>query len=401
MDRAKWYKIHSWVGFKVSILMVFILVTGTLATVSHEIDWLTNPAKRVAPSSVTQVDVVAIYAAARERLADKHLINITLPIDPWFSAEVRYFEEEKKLHRVFFHPSTGEYLGDGRWYNWQRFFRQAHRHLMLPTIIGITIVGLLGVLMFVSLVSSLYIYNRWWTGFFRWPRTQNRKFFWGDIHRLLGVWSIWFVLIISVTGIWYLAEVWGLRGTLPSKGKPISELALTEPTLPSVDGFSTMWEHTKTHYPDLELKSVYFPQRKGQVVQFQGQASAILVRERANIATFDPVSNELLVMTRGEELSALTRVSEAADPLHFGTFGGLPTKLLYFVFGIVLSAMAITGVYIYGMRVAKVKRDTPAPRKMSWRAAYVDMKWGKWVSYVSLIVCSLLTVIIFGELVTI
>lgn len=381
--------------------MVFILVTGTLATISHEIDWITNPAKRVEPNTVTTVDVAVIYEAARARLPNKHLINITLPIDPWYSAEVRYFEEDKKLHRVFFHPTTGEYLGDGRWYNWQRFFRQAHRHLMLPTIIGITIVGLLGVFMFVSLVSSLYVYNRWWTGFLRWPRTQNRKLFWGDMHRLMGVWSIWFVLIISLTGTWYLAEVWGLRGTLPSNGKPVSELALAEATLPSVEAFEEMWETTKMQYPELALTSIYFPQRKGQVVQFQGQASAILVRERANIVTFDPISSELLVMTQGENLTALTRISEAADPLHFGTFGGLPTKLLYFVFGIILSAMAITGVYIYGMRVAKVKRDSSSPRKASWRAAYANMKWGKWLSYVLLFVCTLLTVVIFGELITV
>lgn len=55
MDRAKWLKVHSWVGFKVSILLCFVLITGTLAVLSHEIDWLTNPAMRISPSSVNEI----------------------------------------------------------------------------------------------------------------------------------------------------------------------------------------------------------------------------------------------------------------------------------------------------------------------------------------------------------
>ncbi len=35
-----WLDLHRWVGLKLSILLSFVLITGTLATVSHEIDWL-------------------------------------------------------------------------------------------------------------------------------------------------------------------------------------------------------------------------------------------------------------------------------------------------------------------------------------------------------------------------
>ncbi|MDX5331144.1 MAG: PepSY domain-containing protein, partial [Caulobacteraceae bacterium] len=38
-----WWEVHQWVGLKFSILLSFILLTGTLATLSHEIDWLLRP----------------------------------------------------------------------------------------------------------------------------------------------------------------------------------------------------------------------------------------------------------------------------------------------------------------------------------------------------------------------
>ncbi len=37
--RRVWLNVHRWFGLKLSILMSFILITGTLATVSHEIDF--------------------------------------------------------------------------------------------------------------------------------------------------------------------------------------------------------------------------------------------------------------------------------------------------------------------------------------------------------------------------
>ena len=41
----------------------------------------------------------------------------------------------------------------------------------------------------------------------------------------------------------------------------------------------------------------------------------------------------VLLRTDATDLSAHQRISEAADPLHFGTWGGLASKLVWFVFG--------------------------------------------------------------------
>ena len=38
--RKKLYNLHAWVGFQLSIVLFIILATGTIATISNEIDWL-------------------------------------------------------------------------------------------------------------------------------------------------------------------------------------------------------------------------------------------------------------------------------------------------------------------------------------------------------------------------
>lgn len=400
MNRAKWYKVHSWVGFKLSILISFVMITGTLAVLSHEIDWLTNSAKRVPPSTVDSLDWSRVYASAKTHMPNKQLLFMLAPVNSWFSAEIIYFDDAEKRHRQFFHPTTGEYLGNGRWYNWQRFFRMSHRHLMMPTKIGVSIVGFLGLLLFITFVTSLVIYKRWWAGFFRMPRTTHRKVFWGDLHRLLGVWCLWFLLVISITAIWYLAELWGARASYPERPKAVSETALAEPTMPTIATFDSMLAQLPGLYPELVVKHVIFPSKAGQAVIFQGQAEATLVRDRVNAVGFDPVTGEHLTTIKGEHQSFHVRLSEAADPLHFGTFAGLPSKLLYFVFGIAMSTLAISGTYIYGMRVARIGKHDEKPLKRTWQSASDGMRWGKWFSVSGILICGVLTVLLFSGTVT-
>lgn len=381
------------------MLMSFILITGTLAVFSHEIDWLTNSAKRVDSSTVQGMNWQAVYEGVQQHYGDLNYQNLRAPRDPWYSAELVYIIDGEERRRAFFHPTTGEFLGEGRWFNWQRFFRMSHRHLMMPTIIGVSIVGLLGVMLFISFISSFYIYPKWWRGFFRKPRTHHPKVFWGDMHRLMGVWSQWFILLISVTGIWYLVERWGGSASYPSKGKAITEQAITEPTNPTTNMFEQMLLQVNTEYPELEITNIRFPLKGGQGVAFTGSADAVLVRPRANLISFDPVSSERLAKNKGVDMSLHQRISEAADPLHFGYFGGMATKILYFVFGCLLSALALTGVYIFGMRVSKrPKADVSAP-KHYWLGALAKMRKGKWLSYVLIVICLLLTFINYTGLI--
>lgn len=415
MNRAKWFKVHSWVGVKLSILLCFVLITGTFAVVSNELDWLSNSAIRVNPDTVGEVNWTEIYqqASIEADARGQQLFRIIEPVDPWFAAQVLIKRENERLpQRLFFHPTTGEFLGDGRYFNWQRFFRDAHRYLMLAvaTTVGLTIVCSLGILMLISVITSFVVYKGWWRGFLRLPRRQNRKVFWADLHRLFGVWVIWLILLESLTGIWYLSERYGLRApkvervamqvvtpvnteqTKLGDNKP--EKAKPRVVLPTVATFSEIIDKKSHYYPALTIQQVGFDAKYGVVLQ--GQGEAVLVRARANEINFDPVTSEFLSLNKGEDLSIHGRISEAADPLHFGIFAGIYSKIVYFIFGLMLSTVAISGTYIYGMRVAKIGRSEVNPNKKIWTSALATMGWGKWFSYIVLTICIVITVILFG-----
>ena len=94
-----------------------------------------------------------------------------------------------------------------------------------------------------------------------------------------------------------------------------------------------------------------------------GRESGILVRDRANRIVVDPHNGRWLQQWATPDLTVHQRISEAADPLHFGTWAGLPGKLVYFLFGLILTSLSITGTYIYALRFLKIK-EAPSQRTM-------------------------------------
>lgn len=359
MKRRQWFDWHSWVGLKLSILMSFVLITGTFATVSSEIDWLFNEAVRAQNGQPPVLDWGAMLESAAQQHPEAKIISVSAPYALWFNAQIVATDAQQNRFRIYIDPVTHSVAGTGRWNNWQRFFRQTHRHLMLPTTIGITIVGLLALPLFVTLISSLYIYKRWWRGFFRWPDSINAsnsnlplrsaRLFWGSIHRLLGVWSLWFMLLMAVTGTWYLVEEWGGRASyvpIPNIDK-VNSAARVDITL------NALVEKAKLEFPALEISTILPGTQDDSVLLLQGQADAILVRHRANHVAISNTTGEVLDLRRGESLGLHERISEAADPLHFGTFGGAATRWLWFIFGVMLSALSISGVYLCGLRISR------------------------------------------------
>ncbi len=380
--RALWWRIHAWAGLKLSIFLVFILATGTLATLAYEIDWLIRPALRIAPRPEAPPRWGAMLENARETLPRGGSIGqLALGEEPFMAASATRFDATERPSFVYLDPATGEVTGTGSWVTVHRILRQAHRHLMLPTRVGVPIVSSLALLLLASMVSGLVTYRRFWTGLLRRPRTRkglpvlrDRRFM-GDAHRLAGLWSLPLLLVMIATGLWYLAESLGAAAPPPAAQQRARTLLADAPAAPPVSGamLDALVARARAAIPGLEVRAIRLPRRPGESLVVSGQASAWLVRDRANAVHFDPASGRLLAVSRGEELNLHQRISEAADPLHFGTFGGLAMKLLWFVLGLLLTGLAVSGVMITSLRLALAARD--APVRLSARAWIAMGAW--------------------------
>ena len=404
--RKRWFTLHSWIGLNLSLLMSFVLITGALATVSKEMDWLANPALRVYRIAHPQEkpNWAKLYENARLAFPEARILSLAAPSDPWLAAEALALDSEGERFRIYLDPASSQIQGVGRWRNWQRFFREIHRHLMLPIKVGVTIVGLLCVPLFMSFATGTVIYRKWWKGFVSYPQkrsrrakgpaaTRERRRFWGDMHRLMGVWSLWFILLMALTGAWYLAEQWGLQHSYPPLETPVSpgpeETAVEPPVLAEITARAAVL------YPELAVKGVFLPANNSGVVRLQGTSGAILVRQRANQITFDLRSGAQLAIRKAKDLGLHGRISEAADPLHFGNFANAASRFIWFIFGLIMSALALSGVYLYGLRTAKSMRVKWTEAQRIWTLSWRGMNHVKWPSLILLAACLLFALHVF------
>lgn len=393
MSRRLWFTLHSWVGLKLSLFMAFILVTGTLAVLANEIDWLLDPSLRARPQQGDTASWGSWAEAVQRAYPDAYLLSLQRPIDPWFAARASVLAKDGTLRYVHVNPWTARVQGDHHFVTAQRILRNTHRHLMLPVQWGVPIVCSLALLLMVSLASSVVIYKRWWRGFFVLPRRDNPRRWWGDWHRLIGVWSLWFVALIALTGIWYAVEQLG--GAAPGAerfGKLARPPADAQAPRYAASEIDAAVAAAQAAFPELAIDAISLPQAAGDPLLVEGQATALLVRERSNVVAVDVATRALRGQARGEQLSLHQRIAEAADPLHFGTWGGLPSKLAWFLFGALLTALALTGAWLYALRLRASLRDAQTP---GWEMVWRGMGHWRWASMALIAVSLALTPLLF------
>jgi len=365
LKKKDWFRIHSFTGVITGLLLFVICWSGTFAVISHELDWLVTPEVRSENPLPEwhEPDWQAILSAVQREFPAATLAWIERPLYAHSAAQAVVNLPRQEYVRVYVDPITHEVLGKYSYVNVQRFFRSFHMNLFLPGRIGSYIVMAFSITLLISAVAALYFYSRWWKRFFRF--SPGRQAFWSELHKSAGLWSLWFILVIAITGGWYLFEL--MRGhigdgkiTYTASGayavhqipEPSSDPAL--PVLP----LNELVARAQMLRPDLEIRMVNFnwgDSEQKATFYVDGQSDHLLVRNRANQVTLDSRTGEVLYNQNAAEYPLYWRWSDTADPLHFGDFGGLVSKLVWFFFGLVLSGIILTGTWLHARRLQREK----------------------------------------------
>lgn len=354
MTSRSWFRVHSFAGVITGLLLFVVCWTGTFATLSREIDWLVTPEARVETGAeVLSWERLLDTVTAVYKVETIH--SLTPPLYANSAAEVLVDLPNQRFVRIYVDPYTGELRGALSAVNLQRVFRDLHRRLFIPGSAGILLVSAFGVFLLVSLVTPLVFYKRWWRRFFVF-RAGSLRALWSELHKLSGLWSLWFVLIMAVTGIWYGIEALRLLPTI--QGPALT--AEVEVPLP----LDSLLASVAAARPDLRIKSVVPPGgRFGGALYAEGQEHALLVRDRANHVLVDGADGTILSSYRAGDAGGYVRWTNTVDPLHFGDFAGLVSKTIWFVFGLILSGLGLTGAYLH---VLRLRRTAGRPARVKW-----------------------------------
>lgn len=381
MNAKSWFNLHSWAGLFVGVLLFVTCVSGTLATLSHELEYLTD-AKYRALSSSASTNYQAIENTLNKHYPQAKLLYIQRHKQDYLATEAA-LKVGDSFRFVYLDAATGSLLGEGEWARISRFLRNWHMNLSMGWT-GKLIVTSLSILLVILLVSSFYVYRHWWQGFMKRPAMLclGKRSSWSDWHKLLGLWSLWFIAVMAITGVWYLVEHGLQTAKVPHTVSAPQALSDFKKQIPRKGvlpiSLTTAYKAAQHAFPSLDIRYIRYPNKVNQPIEVRGYNDDILLRLRANRVFLKPSSGEVLGLQKGEELKLLPRIKDTADPLHFGNFAGIGTKLIWGLFGELMSLVSAAGIYMSWLRV---KRKTTVVRWLGLSGGIV----------IGLVVASLLT----------
>lgn len=364
-----WLTVHGWLGLALTLFMLLVLATGTVATLSHEIEWLYSDRVRAEAAGGPE-SWEGVLAAARRTYPDRAFGYVSAGPGPAFAWRVSGTREDGAWRDVFVDPATMRVTGEAGLLRFPMVMRQLHYQLLTSTSLALYAVCALSFLLAGSLASGLTLSKRFWRGFFRLRAGRGWRVFWGDLHRFCGVWSIWFALAMAATGLWYLAE----RAMQEASGYSVELQAgpavLAPPqeasAPPPVVGIAAAVAAARRALPALEVRTVELPRSALRPYVVFGQTGAALVRDRAARVVVHPVTGAVLGVRHPGMMGLAERWAHMADPLHFGDFAGLASKLVWAAFGAVLTAVAASGLVVWIRRTSRAG-VTPGVRRPAMR----------------------------------
>ncbi|MHC6225261.1 PepSY-associated TM helix domain-containing protein [Pseudomonas sp. X10] len=374
-----WFLVHSWLALPIWFFVLIVCFTGMLAVVSQEIVWLANPDVRAAKpdDAAERLDFQQVLNALHKAEPDMTVRFISQPDGSHFALNAGVTFPDGSSPTLYVNPYTGAIQGKSPDFNFQAFTRALHGWWLVPFTNGYSwgwyLVSLLGLPMLASLVTGLVVYKKFWKGFFKLPRRNHGpRIFWGDLHRLAGVWSIWFIAVISITGTWFLIQAILADNHITISTEPVVPVIAREDVPRTEDGspaprikLDDAQRIATSAIPGLDVSFVSLPATAYSHISMGGRGWYPLMFQSASVNPYtSKVDSQFLLSDR----STLEFVTESMRPLHTGDFGGLAIKLIWAFFGLILTLMVFSGLLIWTKRTAQataaaLKRSERQPRQ--------------------------------------
>ena len=369
------YLIHSFVGLKLTLLLTVVLFTGALATFQQELDWLIYPEMRADYSDKHQDDRLnpgELLDRLQSAYPESGLFFFrTSENYPHLNAYARFITPEGSWRQAWIDPYSGVVKGDTAILTVGQFLGFLHATLFLPAI-GHSLVNALGLMVLLSLITGLLCFPKFWRYFFTKPRTGNVRVFIADLHKLIGLWSLWIVLIMGITGSWWFyqnpfvshfgaPQIVDAREPKPLLSyEDLAQLGAEE--APDMLSAAEIVSRVKQAYPNMQIDVINPPEHNSEPYEVIGNSGEILLSEwQGDRVMVHPYSGEIVAAFPAADLNLMQRTDLAMRTLHYGTWAkrgnqDIVIKIFYFIGGLAMTFLSVSGLIISYKRARKATR---------------------------------------------
>ena len=373
MTQRQWFKLHGWCSLPIWVLFCFICITGTIAVFSHELTWLFNEnARALNPNDLAPIAMSERVAAVKALYPSAHITTV-MTFESYLTNAVMFSADSVPAGIAYVNQYTGQVQEVNQGITFINFMRSLHGWLLFPWqssySVGYYLVSAMSFVMMGALVSGLVIYKRFWRAYTQ-PKIrvkQGKKSILSDLHKHAGAWSIWFIMIMSLTGLWYFTQqvLWHADIDIEPHAPVVNIDDVPQgqaPTEPKVS-FDQAMQIVQAQFSDLQPSYVMMPEHNRDMYKIMGGGDFIFYDQYSYRLAINPWTGEVAQADSPANMSTLQTVMHVVDPLHYGTIGGLWTKAIWFIFGLILSGMSITGFMIWSSKIVQAARAKKAAKR--------------------------------------
>lgn len=213
---------------------------------------------------------------------------------------------------------------------------------------GMLITAALAVVLCLSGITGVWLYRDFWKSIFRLRWRASARIFFSDLHKMIGITSVAFNLLLGFTGAyWNFTHVIGewISGEheQPKLSNRLYAGAISLEAL-IVEG--------ENRLPGFRANYISLPNEPKAPITLWGAFTPHnpLRSPYGSTVVFDAQTGAFQTATDIRAQGWWTQAVDAFEPLHFGTFGGLPVKILWFFGGLTPGLLAISGSLIWWKR---------------------------------------------------
>ncbi|HLV91616.1 MAG TPA: PepSY-associated TM helix domain-containing protein [Aequorivita sp.] len=360
--------IHLWLGIGSGIILFIICLTGTVLTFEKEIKDIFSEEATVSPKAKK----LAIEELSKTLSSEGEVMRVSINprVEKPYEFSVKTNKEDRRGTLFFVNQYTGEYSKQIKT-SLDGFFMtmfKMHRWLLLDISIGRPIVGISTIIFFILSISGIVLW---------FPKKQLKKLKWKhlkpgfkiawrakwkrinhDLHVTLGFYSAIFLIIMSLTGLfwsfeWYKdagsavlgTEVFGGRGGGPriNSNADLDSVKVDFEAILKIVECELPFEGTILLQIPADEKEI-FSVRKYHDQDFLQTATDELKIDRDGTI----ISKELF-----SEKPFNVQLASSIRAIHLGSIFGWFSKTIYFISCMIATSLPVTGVIIWLNKLKK------------------------------------------------
>lgn len=344
--------LHRYIGAAVGLLLIVISLTGSLLVFHKEINHILNPQLFYVTPQGERLSSDSVLKNVRSTYPKLTPVFIDLPPNAKAVYEVGLTSEDDKLTYLYVNPYNGRFLGTKKWGHTLTTFIYDIHITLLAGEIGGKIVGICGFLLLSLGITGLILWPGWkklYSGF-KIRRTASKRLINYDIHKLSGILSAGFLILLAATGtamiFWTQFEPTVYWLTKTEKTVVKSTVIAGKSPIKLV----TALEIADRTLPGAQTTFISIPSQPDGVLRVTKKFPQEISPQGTSRVSIDQYSGKVLRVENALKPSLAMYIINLVFPLHTGSYGGIAMRVIYVIVGLIPAVLTITGFVLWRYR---------------------------------------------------